>query len=131
MVNVFLKNYYILLIFLLVFTISKSSYNHINSKPISNLKKNNNNNNLVINKNENKSIKYISFAESSSNWIENNKEILIVLGIIGVIVIILVIIIIVCLLKLKSKYNNLNEQVNKVSFKTDENNRDSVDDLLE
>ena len=130
MVNVFLKNYYNLLIFLLVFTISKSSYNHINSKPISNLKKNNNNNNLVINKNENKSIKYISFAESP-NWIESHLEILIALGIIGVIVIILVIIIIVCLLKLKSKYNNLNEQVNKVSFKTDENNRDSVDDLLE
>ena len=127
MFNVFLKKCYILLLFLICFTISKSS--HMNSS------KKNNNHNLLINKNENKSIQYKSFSSTNDSWFSNlikNHLELFILGIIGIIVLILVIIIIVCLLRLKSKYKDLNTQISKVSFKTDDK-RDTIDDddLLE
>ena len=129
MVNVFLNKLYIPLLLLIVFTISKSSDIHMNSS------KKNINHNLLINKNENKSIQYKSFSSTNDSWLSNlikNHLELFILGIIGIIVLILVIIIIVCLLRLKSKYKDLNTQISKVSFKTDDK-RDTIDDddLLE
>ena len=128
-----LKKYSIFLLFFLFFAISKSSDVHINSKLISKAKKNINNN-IVINKKENESNKYKILAESTNDsWfirLFNNYPEICILCIIGIIIIIiLVIIIIICLLKSKNKYQDLNEQINKVSFQTEDKlGRESLED---
>ena len=128
MFNVFLKKCYILLLFLICFTISKSS--HMNSS------KKNNNHNLLINKNENKTIQYKSFANSNENdsWFSKMMDEyphFFFLAIVGIIVVILVIIIIVCLVRLRNRYKDLNTQISKVSFQEDKRDTIDDDDLLE
>ena len=143
-----LRNYFLVYVFLLSFTTT-----NILSKEM-----NINNNNKI---NENKEIKYkeritSSFLNTKSDinnnlkifagsaepkkesgfvaWIKNNKIAAICIGVAIIVVIALIIIIIFCSLKVCTKYNNLREQVNKVSFKDEDarptNNTIDDDDLL-
>ena len=82
------------------------------------------NDNRHFNKNEtNNPNSIISFANKKDNkfvqWIEDNLTLFCILVVIVVIIIIVIIVLIICCRKMNKKYNELQLQVNKISFQAD------------